>query len=156
MSIIINIVNTPLAGDRIILDNGAATEQFQALLEEIEQFSSVEDWHIVGNANEPAFQNSWDNIGGGDAVAAFYKDSFGRVYIKGHVDTGASGTAVFTLPQDYRPSEIVEFTCHTTSGGGGSGGHSYAVITTDGDVTLTMSGTSIDVSMDNISFRVDT
>ena len=30
-----------------------------------------EDWHYVGEAGEPAFQNSWDNAGGGEVSMAF-------------------------------------------------------------------------------------
>ena len=40
MATTINIVNTPLFGDRIITNEGTATEQFHALLEEIEKFAN--------------------------------------------------------------------------------------------------------------------
>ena len=119
----------------------------------IKRIIQPESWHNVGDTGEPVFKNSWANSGTG-AVASFYIDASERVYIKGHVNTGASGTVVFTLPEGYRTPEQLSFTCHTVSGGGGSGGHSYCIISVNGDVTLTMSGTSVDVSLDNISFRV--
>jgi len=115
--------------------------------------AEIENFREIGASGNPDFENSWANVGGSDATSAFYIDPFKRVHIKGHVDSGASGTVVFTLPEGYRPSETHEFTCYTTSGGGGSVGHSYAVVTSNGELTLYMSGTSTDVSLDTISFR---
>lgn len=70
-----------------------------------------EGWREVGDAagKNPAFANSWANVGGTNAVAAFYKDSFGLVHIKGRVDSGALNTAIFTLPEKYWPDEVIFF-----------------------------------------------
>lgn len=62
----------------------------------------VEEWHEVGSSGEPAFENGWVNYAG---AAAFYKDPWGVVHIKGLIKTGTSGTVCFTLPEGYRPSE---------------------------------------------------
>jgi len=64
----------------------------------------VEEWHEIGTSGEPAFENSWVNFSAADATAAFYKDPFGMVYVKGMVKTGTIGLAVFTLPVGYRPT----------------------------------------------------
>ena len=113
-----------------------------------------EDVHYIGATGEPAFENSWANVGGAtDEPAGFYKDPFGRVYLIGLIDTGSTGTVAFTLPEGYRPEYDVRAVCDTVSGGGGSGGHSGVVISAAGAVTVTMSGTSTDVSLSNISFR---
>ena len=51
------------------------------------------------------FQNSWVNFGGGYETAAYTKDAFGNIHIKGSIKGGASGSVAFTLPANYRPLE---------------------------------------------------
>lgn len=70
--------------------------------------ANVEDWHEVGDIGEPAFENSWVNAGGSEATAAFYKDPWGLVHIKGRIASGTLGTA-FTLPAGYRPALVLDF-----------------------------------------------
>ena len=59
-----------------------------------------EDWHPVGGAGEPAFQNSW--VDGAETVAFRLRES-GIVDIKGSVTGGTPGSTIFTLPEGYRP-----------------------------------------------------
>jgi len=69
----------------------------------------IENWHFVGGAGEPAFQNSWSNL---DATrtARFKKYPDGRVRLQGFIKTtGALSTAAFQLPVGYRPSVEVDF-----------------------------------------------
>lgn len=114
-------------------------------------------WVQVSNnpepVNAPTLINSWSNVGTPDEDAGYYKFA-DRVYIRGHLTGGASNTIAFVLPVGYRPARVVEFMCFTTSGGGGSGGNSSASVDASGNVRLYMSGTSTDVSLDSISFRV--
>jgi len=71
----------------------------------------IEVWHEVGATSEPAFTNSWVNLGGGSATAAFKKDVGGNVHIKGLVKSGVvgAGTPIFTLPAGYRPGATLIF-----------------------------------------------
>lgn len=64
-----------------------------------------EDWHYVGEAGEPAFQNSWANVSTTTKMAFRIREA-GVVDIYGHVSGGTSApaTVVFTLPAGYRPS----------------------------------------------------
>lgn len=77
----------------------------------------VEEWHEVGSGGgEPGFENSWVNYGASDhTTAAFYKDPFGTVHIKGLVKSGTINTPVFTLPSGYTPDGIHIFA--TIAGG---------------------------------------
>lgn len=59
MSKTIHIVNTPLAGDFIIKKNGSATERFQAFLDEIERFGTVED--VWDDRRFPSIANRLDS-----------------------------------------------------------------------------------------------
>ena len=68
----------------------------------------VEEWHEIGDTNEPAFENSWANAGGAYEPAAFYKDPFGRVHLKGRIGTGTAATTAFTLPTGYRPNGTIQ------------------------------------------------
>lgn len=97
----------------------------------------VEEWHEIGNSGEPAFENSWDNTGGVYETAAFYKDPFGRVHIKGRIDTGSAGTTAFTLPANYRPAATINVDGITITNAG-----------------LIQPGTTPDY-LDNVSFRTE-
>lgn len=94
---------------KILVDDDAAQyDSINQRLRRLEQ-GIPEDVHYVGDAGEPAFQNSWVNFDSGLANpsgagrnAGFYRDR-GRVYLLGVICAGASGTVAFTLPDGYRP-----------------------------------------------------
>ena len=116
--------------------------------EELRAVLTVEDWHEVGDTNEPAFENSWVNFGSGYETAAFYKDPFGVVHIKGLVKSGTGlVTNVFTLPAGYRPSVVLYFPTASNSAFG------MATLLANGSVRLDIGSTTW-VSLDGISFRV--
>lgn len=63
-----------------------------------------EDWHIVGAAGEPAFQNGWGATA--DGPVRFFKDSLGIVHLGGRLWHGgtnsvAGSNPAFTLPPGY-------------------------------------------------------
>jgi len=65
---------------------------------------SPEPWHEIGASGEPTFQNGWVNeSAGGQTTAAFFKDPFGVVHLKGVIVSG-SNSVVFTLPAGYQPA----------------------------------------------------
>jgi hypothetical protein len=109
----------------------------------------IDPWHVVGAAGEPAFQNGWGNQAGYDAVA-FRKDPFGRVWIRGAVSGGATGTTIFTLPAGYRP---VAADYHVTLGDSGAAGN-YIYISTAGLVQGTRAGGTL--YLPTITFDTDT
>lgn len=67
----------------------------------------TEGWHIVGASGEPSYQNGWTSYNSdptaGWGGAAFYKDPFGVVHLRGLVKDGTSDSTIFTLPSGYRP-----------------------------------------------------
>jgi hypothetical protein len=107
---------------------------------------NIEDWHEIGGTNEPTFENSWANLGGAYETAAFYKDPFGRVHIKGAVDTGSSGTTAFTLPEGYRPLATLRLPSYST-------GNAYVEITSAGLVQPQRSGAAANYL--GVSFRAE-
>ena len=72
---------------------------------------SVEGVHVVGDAGEPAFQNSWVNFDTATFRGArFWKDPMGIVHIEGLVKNGAAApSTIFTLPAGYRPGNGLLF-----------------------------------------------
>lgn len=70
-----------------------------------------EAWHEVGASGEPPFGQGWSNYMPSlnqYQTAAFRKDQFGRVHIKGVViRTSGTSEVVFTLPPGYRPSRQI-------------------------------------------------
>lgn len=74
-------------------------------------------WHNVGDSGEPAFQNSWENVGTGLAPMRFRliigsplaagdsgTPQGNSIEIQGSVIGGLTATVIFTLPVGYRPS----------------------------------------------------
>jgi len=128
-------------------------------LENIRINITPEDYIYVDGTNAPAFENSWANVlSGGDPVnpARFYLDTFERVHLTGDVDSGSSGTTIFTLPIGYRPTYEERFVVDATSSVGGHGGHAHLVINTNGTVVATFSGggTATAFWLSGISFRI--
>lgn len=61
-----------------------------------------EDWHYVGEAGEPAFENDWANWPNAPKVAFRLREA-GIVDLYVAAQDGTSLT-IFTLPEGYRPS----------------------------------------------------
>ena len=101
----------------------------------------VPDWTEISK-----FKNDWENYGDTATTTAFYKYKQ-RVYLKGHVKTGAVGSnsVIFTLPSDCRPEATNIFTTIV------SGGHLGRIhVRKDGDVVAFATGTT-DAKADAIS-----
>jgi len=115
----------------------------------------VELWRNVGGTDQPAFLNSWANVGtAGLPPAGFYKDPFGRVHLRGNIDTGLTGTTAFTLPTGYRPPYKVVSIVYNNNGGPGPGGANvFLTVNTDGTVVPTFSA-GTDMWLDGTSFRI--
>lgn len=93
------------------------------------------------------FLNSWANFGSGFATAAYFKDNFGIVHIKGFVANGSSYDAViFTLPVGYRPSESIRFSIVSANAFG------VLNIATNGNVSMVVGSTTW-ASLDGVTFR---
>lgn len=63
-----------------------------------------EDWHYVGDTDEPAFATGWSNVSSSFPALAFRLREAGVVDIVGAVTTNGTGSALFTLPVGYRPA----------------------------------------------------
>ena len=108
------------------------------------RITSIYEWQ------SPTFTNSWDNVGGSYYNAAYVKDAWNRVRLRGRIDTGASTSAAFTLPAEFRPNATMHFVCDGTNNSGIA--TARVSITSSGVLTPTISGTSIEVSLDGICF----
>lgn len=79
----------------------------------------IETPHVVGAANEPAFQGTWVNF---DITsfrgARFWKDGMDIVHVEGLVKSGAVPGTIFILPAGYRPGGALVFPTDTNSGHG--------------------------------------
>jgi len=91
--------------DWIIISQKLSAGTFTTITANIAGSSLVcEAWHEVGGVGEPAFENSWVNYDAATyQTAAFMKDPFGFVHLKGLVKSGTFDTAIFSLPVGYRP-----------------------------------------------------
>jgi len=103
----------------------------------------------------PTLTNGWVNFGTPNETAGYYKDAFGRVHIRGTIKSGtvaagATGTA-FTLPVGYRPAAVLPFLGARQDV---SSTDAKIEVFADGSVRVVRSGTSAEVSLNGISFRV--
>lgn len=130
-------------------DFGESDDSLDRWIDDARERLAVENWREIGATGNPAFQNSWVNRTG-EAAAAFYKDPFDRVWLKGGIDSGTTNQAAFTLPLGYRPSEKQHFPAHQI---GSVVTDMMIIVNTDGTVVPT-NGTSFGATLAGMSFRV--
>ena len=87
------------------------------------------DWHNVGASGEPAFQNSWANVGAPYQVCRFGKLPNNELWIEGRITGGAIDTVAFTLPVGYRPLKKYVYNVALATSG-------YVEVNTNGDVKI--------------------
>lgn len=123
-------------------------DELSKLEDEINIIVIPEPWHEVGATGEPAFTNSWVNYSTPSYPAASFYKHLDRVYLTGLVKDGTVGAfAVFTLPEGYRPPNILHFPITS------NGAYGTLVINATGTVQVT-SGSNVWASLDGISFRI--
>jgi len=142
-------------------------DEFFRLLAEFErrigalERAQLERWHLIEGVGEPAFANGWFNLAGDNETAAFHKDPFGRVWIRGLIGNFGGGgngnqTVVFTLPDGYRPAANLEFAIRGASFPSFYMG--IAEILMSGTVTVNLQGLAANAAVDRVtiggSFRV--
>lgn len=102
-------------------------------------YTPIEDWQLATLAT------GWTNVGSSFATAAYYKDPFGIVHLRGLVN-GGSGT-IFTLPTGYRPTGF-----RLIFPAVASNAIARIDIALNGAVTF-VAGTATSISLDGITFR---
>ena len=111
--------------------------------------AEIENWREVGAAGNPDFEGTWVNFDtGAHTKAAFYKDPFNIVHIKGLVKSGTLDTTIFTLPTEYIPTEAYIFAGQETATTS-----CRLYVNSDGTI-VTVGATSVLAQAINISFRV--
>jgi hypothetical protein len=131
---------------------------------------TVEGWHLVGAAGQPAFTTDatcdpgacWENFGSVHNPVGFYKDTDGVVHLKGiarcngalNCEPAPNATAViFNLPAEYHPAaqEAVAALSSVT------GNVARMDVTAGGQVVLRSPIVAQNgwVSLDGITFRAD-
>jgi len=98
------------------------------------------DWHVMGDAGEPAFEGTWAAGSPSTDPVRFRKDASGNVFLAGFAESGSAGSVIFYLPTGYRPS--IRTTQVTLS----NGAVSYANVNTDGGVSVGAGTSSVYVT----------
>lgn len=118
--------------------------------------------HTQPSWRAPTLESQWANYSGYGLASGYFKDTSGRVYLRGLVqrdDTGPS-SKIFTLPSGYRPSatacifRVYGYNVTDGTAWGVTGGESLR-IESDGDVILQSApgtGKTLDICLDGISF----
>jgi hypothetical protein len=104
----------------------------------------LEEWTTVA-----AFDNGCSNTGAPWANASYYKDPWGRVYLRGHISGGILTQSIFQLPAGYRPAIPVAFAASHN-------GSFIEVRVNDVGQVFTSSGAGAhtNLSLDGMSFRI--
>lgn len=116
-------------------------------LGETVQLTREPSFRKIGDAGQPAFENSWVNFAGGWGDAAFWRDPFGVVHLRGLIKAGTVGQSAFTLPPGFRPA--VNETFATIS----NGAVGRVDVTTDGKVAPMSPSNNTYVSLSGLTFR---
>jgi hypothetical protein len=111
------------------------------------EFSREPRFRKVGAAGSPAFANSWVNYGSGWADAAYWRDPFGMVHLRGVIKSGTVGSGAFTLPPGFRPATNEIFAVMS------NGAVGRVDVTTDGQVAPITPSNNTYVSLSGITFR---
>jgi hypothetical protein len=115
---------------------------------------TMDTWHVIGAAGEPAFGSGVSNVGGGEPTAAFRKMPDGRVVMRGYLTTPSSGGTLFVLPVGYRPpTGYQRFAIHVQVAAGGGVGYFY--INANGTVTLDAIGSPTRVDLTGVEFDTE-
>lgn len=102
----------------------------------------LDDWQ------NPTLLNGYANVGSFWAPAQYYRDPWGRVRLRGHVNGGTVNTAIFNLPAGYRPAYVMSLAAVINGAAG------EVRVNTGGDVFVP-SGSVVNISLDGISFRAE-
>jgi hypothetical protein len=112
---------------------------------------TMDSWHVVGQAGEPVFENSWVWFGGLHATPGFRKFPDGKVKLRGMIKGGAVGTRAFTLPAGYRPPATV--LCAVETGETSQNGR--IDVLADGSVNVVLGVSSGWFSLNTIEFDTE-
>jgi hypothetical protein len=101
----------------------------------------------------PTLGGTWANVGGAFMNAGYRKNPLsGNVELSGFLQSGATGTAAFTLPAGYRPLLQRAFIAF----GSGSGSLPNVVVSNAGVVTPSYAGTGgTNICLDGITFKAE-
>ena len=117
------------------------------ILRDTVQLTNQPNFRKVGETGQPAFANSWANYGAGWGDAAFWKDPFGWVHLRGLIKTGTVPSAVFTLPPGFRPgvNELFAVVSNGTLG--------RVDAQTDGQIVVQSPSSNVWLTLSGIHFR---
>lgn len=112
------------------------------------EFARESRFRKVGGAGNSPFLNSWVNYGSNWADAAYWRDPFKIVHLRGLIKTGTVGSAAFTLPPAFRPEANETFSVLSNSALG------RVDVQTDGQVIPASPSSNTWVSLSGITFKV--
>lgn len=119
----------------------------------INEYRSEDEWHVIGDGGESAFQNGWSNYGNGYSPISFIRVASNVVMLTGLVTGGTAGTTtgVFTtIPEDFRPTDYKLFHIATAVGSG-----SCIINPTNGEIRINTGASGNWNSLDGLVYRIE-
>lgn len=112
----------------------------------------TQEWLHVGVSPAPAWENSWENAGGGYPSLDYLRTEDLWIEMRGGAAKTVGTTlpeSIFTLPVNHRPGGVVEFPVVT------AGGLISSVEITSAGVVRLMGGSPARVNFDGIRFKAE-
>lgn len=94
-----------VSSNGIELSSGASNEHSVQVTPSGIVVATTMEWHVVGSAGEPAYQNGWTQNAA--EPLRFGVDIAGNVHVQGRADKGNDNSVVFQLPAGFRPSMLL-------------------------------------------------
>lgn len=133
------------------IEDPATKRLFERVLSNIDvvksSLANVEDPFLSG-WRDVELLNAWVQFGDAHFSPQYTRTDDGLVLIRGRIKSGTatSGTALFTLPESYRPEKIAGFAVDASPGAHGS-----VNVQPDGNVVI-ISGNNTYLTLDGIVF----
>jgi hypothetical protein len=107
----------------------------------------IKNYNTLTAWTKPTFLNSW--VENASHPVSYRKAGDGKVYLRGAVSGGTSGSIAFQLPTGYRPTQFMAFPSVNL----GATASSRVTLDTNGNVTIT--GDTTFVELNHVSFFID-
>ena len=107
-----------------------------------------EAFREIGAPGQPTFQGTWANEAPAiETTAAFFKDPFDIVHLKGILVGGGNGELIFTLPTGHRPTKNVVLASIR------NGAIAQVSVGSNGEVRQGVGGSAGGLALDGLTFR---
>ncbi len=109
------VATAPLPADPEVLPFPGYEDFTDAIKQALRQVITPMLAALVGDWVAPTLEGTWVNEGGAFQVCQYRREGVDIVRIRGVVQSGSAGSAIFTLPAGFRPPADIKFAFNGTT-----------------------------------------